>query len=458
MVNHRSSLRFTAAVLLLLVTGLAGQSTADHERRLGELERKVRQLDPSFRTTAVDPAARLQALEAKVEELLARQTVAASAAPAAIVPAQPLPQAAPQAPPVAAAQAAPSVDEPETRMPVAGYMEMHFNKDRGEPGILDFHRFVLLFGHSFSKRIKFWSELEVEHALVEGGEEKGELELEQAYLDFLIKPWINVRAGMLLTPMGIMNERHEPPSFNGVERPAVETVIIPSTWFDTGAGLVGDFGPGFRYRAYVMGGLDATAFSAEEGIRGGRQLGFETNFRNPAKVVRLEYLGKPRLALGTSFYSGHAGFNLRSVNPRVDIFNVDGRYSIRRFDFRGLFANVWISRAGELNNRLQRDFGFNPNIASQLRGWYLEPAIRVFPRRVRHDMAVFLRHERFNTQHQMPLGFQPLEQFNRSAWVVGATYKPNADVALKFDYIFNKNVSTVVKPRNSLNLGIGWWF
>ena len=110
----------------------------------------------------------------------------------------------------------------------------------------DFHRFVLLFGHSFSDRIKFWSELEVEHALVEGGEESGEVALEQAYLDFLITPAFNIRAGMMLTPVGIINERHEPPSFNGVERPFVETVIIPTTWRELGFGLTGDFGRGFR--------------------------------------------------------------------------------------------------------------------------------------------------------------------------------------------------------------------
>ena len=115
-------------------------------------------------------------------------------------------------------------------------MEAHFNKDAGEPGRGDFHRFVLLFGHSFSNRIKFWSEFELEHAIVEGGEEKGEVALEQAYLDFLVKPWLNFRGGMLLSPVGIINERHEPPSFNGVERPFVETLIIPSTWRELGAG------------------------------------------------------------------------------------------------------------------------------------------------------------------------------------------------------------------------------
>ena len=162
-------------------------------------------------------------------------------------------------------------------------MDAHFNKAAGEPGRGDFHRFVLLFGHSFSDRIKFWSELELEHALVEGGEEKGEVALEQAYLDFLIKPWLNFRAGMVLTPMGIVNERHEPPSFNGVERPIVETIIIPSTWREMGAGITGDLGRGFRYRTYHdVGARSIWASTRSSAFRTGGRGGFESSFRNPA--------------------------------------------------------------------------------------------------------------------------------------------------------------------------------
>src|SRR4029079_7497009 len=179
----------------------------------------------------------------------------------------------------------------ETRLPVAGYMDAHFNKNSGEPGRADFHRFVLLFGHSFSERIKFWSELEFEHALIEGGEELGEVALEQAYLDFLIKPWLNVRAGMVLSPVGMMNERHEPPSFNGVERPFVETFIIPTTWREMGMGLTGDLGRGFRYRSYMLSSLNASQFNAEFGISEGRTSGLNSSMRNPALVGRLEYAG-----------------------------------------------------------------------------------------------------------------------------------------------------------------------
>src|SRR5204862_3216672 len=142
--------------------------------------------------------------------------------------------------------------------------------------------FVLIFSHSFSARIRFVAELEIEHAVVEGPEEKGAIELEQAYVDFLVTRGFNVRAGMLLVPMGIINERHEPPVYHGVERPFVDTVIIPSTWFEAGAGVHGEVGSGLRYRAYVMAPLDDARFSADEGIHGERQAGGRWNVRTMA--------------------------------------------------------------------------------------------------------------------------------------------------------------------------------
>src|SRR5687767_11800980 len=166
---------------------------------------------------------------------------------------------------IATAQDAADQSSVPTTGPVSGYMDFHFNKADGEAGVLDFHRFVILLNHSFSPRLRFVGELELEHAFVEGLEESGELELEQAYMDFLLSRRVNLRAGMLLMPIGIINERHEPPVFNGVERPFVDTVIVPSTWFDVGAGVHGEFGRGLRYRAYVVAPLNALEFTADEG-------------------------------------------------------------------------------------------------------------------------------------------------------------------------------------------------
>lgn len=433
-------------LLLLWASGMAfGQASADYERRIAELERKI------------------QSLEAKLETLLA---VKAPETPAAAPPAQAAPApvalaAEPQGRAITAVSTTGdfnSSTDSEVKLPVSGYMDFHVNKDRGQPFRPDFHRFVLLFGHSFSNRIKFWSELEVEHSFVEGGEESGEVALEQAYLDFLVKPYFNLRAGMVLTPIGIVNERHEPPSFNGVERPFVETLIIPTTWRELGFGATGDLGRGFRYRAYLLSSLDSTRFDAEFGISEARAKGFDASMRNPAKAARLEFAGVRRLLLGASIYSGKTGYNLPGLNPGVTIGEFDGRYSYRRFDFRGLFANTWVSRAGELNRRLEAQTGLNPNVASVMRGYYVEPAFHIFPRRTRADVILFGRYERYNTQHRMAQGFVPLPQFNRSSWVTGVTYKPHADVAVKFDYVFNRNRSVVVRPVDGINFGIGWWF
>jgi hypothetical protein len=346
----------------------------------------------------------------------------------------------------------------EVRMPVSGYMDYHFNKPNGEPGVGDFHRFVLLFGHSFNRRIQFWSELELEHAFVEGGEGTGELELEQAYLDFLVKPWLNFRAGVMLTPVGLINERHEPPTFNGVERPFVDTVILPSTWFEPGFGIHGDLGRGFIYKAYVMAPLNASLFSAEEGIRGGRQKAFESVAQNPAFTGRLEYHGFPGMSLGASLWTGQSGFSTPGINPRVNVVEFDGRWSLSRFDFRGEFAQVTMDKTAALNSLLQRTSGINPNIAERMRGYYFEGAYHLLPFSARHDFVVFSRYENFDTQNKMAPGFLPLREFDRDALVSGFTYFPEPDVALKFDYTILRNQSRFIKARNGFNLGLGWWF
>ena len=348
-------------------------------------------------------------------------------------------------------------DAPSTG-PLSGYMDFHYNKADGEDGVLDFHRFVLLLTHSFSSRLRFVGELELEHALVEGGEESGELELEQAYVDFLLSRPLNIRAGMLLMPVGIINERHEPPVFNGVERPFVDTVIVPSTWFDVGAGVHGEFGRGWRYRAYVVAPLDALEFSADEGIRGGRQKGAQSNVRRVAYTARAEYRGVRQLTLGASVWSGSSSFAAPRLETAVTVGEFDARFRRERLELRGQFALVGITDAGRLNDLVGRTAGVSPNVARQLRGFYGEAAYRVWNAGAPRDLVVFARYENFDTQFRMPDGYVPLKQYDRDAWVAGITYYPDPDVAVKADYIHLRNQSGLFPNRHLVNVGLGWWF
>jgi len=342
---------------------------------------------------------------------------------------------------------------------LSGYMEAHYNKPEGADGELDFHRFILLITHQFTDRIRFVSELELEHAFVEGLEAAGELELEQAYLDFLLSRSFNVRAGMLLMPVGIINERHEPPVFYGVERPLVETVIIPTTWFEVGVGVHGEVGRGWRYRLFLTSPLDAAEFSAEEGLRNGRQKGSRANTGKAAATGRFEYVGIRGLTAGASFWAGSSGFQFQ---PRFDVpvrlFEGDARFSRGRFEGRAQFAQVGIDGAGDLNDAVTRTTGVNPNIARTLRGSYLEASYRVVSGARFGDVGTFVRYENVDTQYRMPAGFVSLPEFDRDVWVVGATYWPEPDIAVKVDYVHQRNGSAVIRAPRSFNIGLGWWF
>lgn len=345
-----------------------------------------------------------------------------------------------------------------TTGPLSGYMDFHFNKADGEDAVLDFHRFVLLLNHGFSPRLRFVGELELEHAFVEGLEASGEVELEQAYIDFLLSRRLNLRAGMLLMPVGIINERHEPPVFNGVERPFVDTVIVPSTWFDVGAGVHGDLGSGWRYRAYAVAPLNALEFTAEEGIRGGRQKGSQANVRNIAYTARAEYRGIRALTLGASVWSGDSSFATPRLDAGVTVGEFDARFRRDRLELRWQFAQVAISDADRLNGVLARSTGVSPNIARTMRGFYGEAGYRVWNAGAPRDLVAFLRYENFDTQFRMPDGFVPLKEFDRDAWVTGITYYPDPDVAVKADYIYLRNQSGLFPSRHLVNLGLGWWF
>ena len=341
--------------------------------------------------------------------------------------------------------------------PISGYMDFHVNDAQHADPVLDFHRFVLLFTHSFSERVRFVSELELEHAVV-SPETDGELELEQAYVDFLIGRPFNLRAGMVLAPVGVINERHEPPVFHGVERPFVETLIIPTTWFGGGAGVHGELRGGFRYRAYAMETLDAARFSADEGLREGRQKGAEANGRHVAGTGRVEYVGTPGLVLGASVWSGDTGFAFPRVDTGVTLAEADGRLRVGEFAVRGLYAHVFLDGMEDLNRAVTRITGVSPNVAEQMRGFYLEGSYFIVPRPAPREVALFLRYENFDTQYRMPAGFAPLPAFDRDAWILGATWFPDPDVAVKVDYTVLRNRSTVIDGPNAFNVGLGWWF
>lgn len=342
---------------------------------------------------------------------------------------------------------------------VGGYGELHYNEPDGRNrGQLDFHRFVIYLSHTFASDLSFYSEVELEHTRIEAGEDEGgELNLEQAFLDYRLGAGLGIRAGILLAPVGLINLYHEPPTFHGVERPSVDRVIIPSTWSEAGAGVYGGLSDELQYQVYVIAGLRAEGFSAESGLRGGRQLGFRSDPTNPSVTGRLDYSPALGLQLGGSFFlGGSSGGNDSLGSATVAMWSGDVRYVTGDFALRAVGALATIGNAEGINAM------YGKGVADRITGYYLEAAHNILPLMApesEQELFVFGRFEKYNTQ-AATTGFAARQEFNRTDIVLGVTYKPTSNTAVKCDYTFLNNRLNADSATNTqqLNIGVGYFF
>ena len=329
-----------------------------------------------------------------------------------------------------------------SKVHIGGYGELHYNNlekpDGEEFKQLDFHRFVLFFGYDFSDSIRFHSELELEHALVEDTEDgsgPGEIELEQAYLEFDLTENMETKAGLFLIPVGILNETHEPNTFYGVERNPVETQIIPSTWWEGGAALTGRFGgSGVSYDLAITSGLDGGT-----DVRGGRQKVAKANANDFAYTGRLKYTGLRGLELaGTAQYQSDMS---QSTDPNINdatLLSAHAVYNISQFQLRALYANWDI------------DVTTSASAADQARdkqdGYYVEGSWKFVP-----SAGVFAR---YNVWDNGGVGDTEKTQTD-----VGINYWPHEGVVIKFDYQKQDHgaVNTAAE-QDGFNVGLGYAF
>jgi hypothetical protein len=352
---------------------------------------------------------------------------------------------------------------PASATTIGGYGELTLNAPSIGTPVVDLRRLVLFVGHSFSDRIRFYSELEVEHAIA-SSTDQGEFEVEQAYLDGLFGRHFNLRGGLIIMPVGIINVYHEPPTFNGVDRPDVDTLIIPSTWREAGVGVFGEIATGISYQTYVVTSFNANGFTAGEGIGPGHQEGQLAYARDVGLVARLTY--EPMLAtiFGFSAYGATSGNTLRSTVGRVPLALVeaDARTRYRGFTARAEVAFLFIGDTAALNQAFQTgttDQMAAIPVASQLRGGYLEVGynvLRLGPTSTDQDLTLFFRFDYANTQASVAAGFTPNLAFVRYTQTVGLVYRPIPEIGLKADY--RRHEFGAGPSYNELAAAITWMF
>lgn len=327
----------------------------------------------------------------------------------------------------------------QSRTSIGGYGELHYNNidsRSGDNDEIDFHRFVLYFNHDFSDRVKFFSEFELEHSLA-SSDGPGEVELEQAYVNVDLQDNMAARVGLFLVPVGILNETHEPPTFYGVERNDVENIILPSTWWEAGAGLHGYFENGISWDLAMHSGLAMpTDGSSAFRVRSGRQKVAEALASDPAYTARLRYTGVPGLELAASYQyqsdpSQVAGDGLDSGQ----LFTAHASWQRGDFGLRALyggwkFDGAAVEAAGADNQD----------------GWYVEPSYRLS-----ENWGVYARYEDLD-------GARARDKFTQSQF--GINYWLTDGVVLKMDYRNRDHdlIDEQGRDFSAIDLGFGYAF
>lgn len=344
-------------------------------------------------------------------------------------------------------------------------------KQNGDPSgqkkQADLQRVVLYIGHKFNDWLLFNSEIEFEHGgSGEAAESRGEITVEQAYLDFKLHETVGVRAGNVIVPLGLVNEVHEPTAFHGVNRPNVERHIIPSTWHENGAGVFGDIGP-VSFRSYVLAGLNAKVsggpstdgFTSGSAIRGGRTSGSKTSIEDLAWASRIDVTPIQGVKAGAGLYLGQADQGDVTFSVPVTLWETHAAAQWRGASMQALYVEGRIGNADTLNIAQGNTDAAKNSIGSRLFGGYAEAAFDVLTlvkKSKGQSLSPFFRYERYDTQAKTPTTYSKDPANSRVEYTLGATYKPIPQVAVKLDQQWKLNQART--GVNQWNLGLAYIF
>lgn len=336
---------------------------------------------------------------------------------------------------------------------IGGYAQIDYNEpDGAAPGKLDVHRLVLLFAYKFSDKVSFLTEVELEHVK--------EVYVEQAYVSYKVGESVNLLTGLMLVPMGIINEFHEPTTYHGVERPNVDKYIVPTTWRELGIGVSGNINSAsLKYQAYIFNGFisykeGSGKIRGVDGLRKGRQKGAESLINSPNFSTKFDYYGVRGLRLGLAGYFGKTQTDEpteESSTVGVSMIGLDARYVYKSLEFRGQYIYTALSDTDDYNVFTDKDLG------SKMDGIYGEVAYNFNLGEVK-QLTPFLRYEKYNTHAETAGDLTPNAAYDRDDLTIGLDYKVADGVVFKVDYQFFSNAVIDSETKKQFNAGVGVWF
>jgi hypothetical protein len=355
---------------------------------------------------------------------------------------------------------------------IGGYGEVHYNQpissEQKKNGTLDVHRVIMMLGYQFNDRVQFVSELEFEHV--------SEVYVEQAFLQYRLNNSVNFRGGLILTPMGIVNEYHEPTTFNGVERPQIDNAISPTTWREIGFGITGVVLPAsLRYQAYLMNGFNGfdgqARIGGANGLRSGRQKGADSYISSPNFSGKVEYFGFRGLNLGLSGYFGDTQSKLYNNLDKNDeaaiakadssvvgisMFGANARYTYKGLKITGQLYYTLVSNT-EAYNKFTTGKG-GGNLGSSMYGYYIDLGYNVLRTvKTEKQLIPFARYSNYDTHHTVPVNNTDNLSYQKNVVTTGLSFFLTQGAVVKADLQFVKTGATD-KYAKTFNAGFGVMF
>ncbi|OFX50020.1 MAG: hypothetical protein A2046_01810 [Bacteroidetes bacterium GWA2_30_7] len=363
----------------------------------------------------------------------------------------------------------------DNKLAIGGYGETHFNQKLSSEfknnGKLDVHRMVMLIGYNYNNKLSFISEIEYEHVI--------EVFVEQAFMQYKINKYLNFKAGLLLVPMGIVNEFHEPTTFNGVERPVIDNTISPTTWREVGLGFSGNVVEAkLKYQMYLINGFNgfdgAAKMNGKSAFRSARQKGADSYISSPNFTGKIEFYGIRGLNFGVSGYFGNTQSKLYNGIDKSDknaiskadssivgitMIGFDARYKIKGFEFRAQFYNTSISNAEQYNYFTAKNDSTPNDLGNSMIGYYAEIGYNVFRplKNIKSELIPFVRYETYNTHNSVGNYLTKNDSYNNNQITFGLTYKLDKGLVLKADMQLNKSKADKESSK-TFNAGFGVMF
>lgn len=359
----------------------------------------------------------------------------------------------------------------DRNLTIGGYAQIDYNQplniEGKHNGKLDVHRLVLLFGYRFNDRTSFVTEIEFEHV--------SEVYVEQAFLNYRITDPFQFRAGLMLAPMGIINEYHETTTYNGVERPVIDHLIAPTTWRELGAGFTGNvIDASLRYQAYIMNGFksydsNGATLSGKNGLRKGRQKGAESFMTSPNLAGKVEYYGIRGLNIGLSGYFGKTSSTLYDEDVSlaekdssvvgVAMVGLDARYNLKGLQLRGQFYYADLSNTSQYNQFTASEDGTVNDLGSAMYGYYIEAGYNVFQSvgSINSELIPFVRFSQYDKHSATMPGLEKDASYMANIITSGIGWKITPGSMLKMDIQMIKTESSD-KYLATFNGGVGIMF